>query len=594
MQSSESSSSNSSLELQQDHHGPLTTLTSATTLHVERSSSSHPLRDDFSSSLLHHETPIENRHELQGNTTTPIATLSEVHNDPFISPSIPHDDNNSHYSISPPMNSAASLIQASSSPSTAGSPKSLVSPFSSSSNNKTILMKSLFRKLIGMICIVAVVILWVLGGVVIQFIYGNMSYDKPFFVTYVSTNLFSIYLLGFVFMGSWRRPLVKGLKWLLKGLISLVIPSKVLNYFGMVKYSREDGRRRDLYGTSRVVIRRVNGYQKVESSSTSLESKEMSPNETALGVINYENSNREEKVEENIEEITQEGAMKKDGKGKENHQDHSGDVNVGKTFRLAVVVTFFWFFSNTAYNYALSYTSVASDTIISNTSCLFTFIFGLLIGVEKNFSIIRFFAILVTLSGVVLVTFSDASHNGSGAKKDTILGNMLSLLAAVGYGIYSSLLKKYEEGVSMAMMFGFVGILNLIFNWPILFILWGTSVEIFQAPSWKVFIAMVLNSLISAVFSDLLWALAVVLTSPVIATVGLTLTIPFAIICDMVFKSDFSAFNVMYAMGTVCVLIGFISVNISYYLPKRITKFDQPYFCSVPFLMEKITNCGKS
>lgn len=197
-------------------------------------------------------------------------------------------------------------------------------------------------------------------------------------------------------------------------------------------------------------------------------------------------------------------------------------------------------------------------------------------------------AILVTLSGVVLVTLSDSHSNGEGMKKDTLLGNMLSFLAAIGYGVYSSILKKYEEGVSMAMMFGFVGVFNLILNWPLLFILWGIGVEIFQMPSFKVFFAMVINSLISAVLSDLLWALAVVLTSPVIATVGLTLTIPFAIICDMVFKSDFSAFNIMYSMGTVCVLLGFISVNMSYYLPEKIKKYDQPFFCSVEFLRQRI------
>ena len=135
---------------------------------------------------------------------------------------------------------------------------------------------------------------------------------------------------------------------------------------------------------------------------------------------------------------------------------------------------------------------------------------------------------MITLSGVALVTLSDSHSNGTGMKSDTLLGNMLSLLAAIGYGVYSSILKKYEENVSMAMMFGFVGILNLVLNWPLVFILWGLHVEDFQLPSWKIFISTVINSLISAVLSDLLWALAVVLTSPVIATVGLTLTIPFA------------------------------------------------------------------
>ncbi|EFC39828.1 predicted protein [Naegleria gruberi] len=385
--------------------------------------------------------------------------------------------------------------------------------------------RNLFKKFLGLLCILVVVILWTLGGEAIQLIYSDMDYEKPFLVTYISTSLFSIYLLGFIFVGTWRRPLLKSVSWLIRASLNCCLPKQVCERMGISQIDRRE-------------------YSRVGSASQDLSQTQV--------------------------------------------ENQSNDVDVGKTFRLAVIVTFFWFFSNTAYNYALLYTSVASDTIISNTSCLFTFLVGLLIGVETHFSVLRFIAILVTLSGVALVTLSDSHHNGTGMKTDTVLGNMLSLLAAMGYGIYSSILKKYEENVSMAMMFGFVGILNLFFNWPILFILWGLDVETFELPSWKIFFATVVNSLISAVLSDLLWALAVVLTSPVIATVGLTLTIPFAIVCDMLIRSDFSAFNVMYAFGTLFVLFGFIAVNTSYYLPKKARKYDQPYFCSVAYLVTKV------
>jgi len=198
--------------------------------------------------------------------------------------------------------------------------------------------KEALRKIFGMICILTVVILWVLGGVAIQFIYGDLNYDKPFFVTYVSTSLFSVYLLGFIFIGSWRRPLIRCIKWLGCAIIKLLVPREYWPSF-----------------VNNTIRYHIIHSQSVVSQSSDLIVEQKSMEDGSITTPKYEN-----------------------------------DVDVGKTFRLSLVVTFFWFFSNTAYNYALSYTSVASDTIISNTSCLFTFLFGLLIGVETHFSFLRF------------------------------------------------------------------------------------------------------------------------------------------------------------------------------------------------------------
>lgn len=308
-------------------------------MHSEVLLSSEP-NNNNNNQTDHHSIPMNHQHHHDEPITSTVSELNQGRHHSSISPSFHNNNANSHHdeTNSPNMNLAASLSVASS-----GSPllmSSSSAPEGSSSpnnNNKhqirSTFMKSLFRKLLGIFCIVSVVILWVLGGVVIQFIYGNMNYDKPFFVTYVSTNLFSIYLLGFVFIGSWRRPLVRGLKWLLKGFILLVLPSTVLNYLGIVKYSRED---REDGSSSRIVMRRVNGYQKVEPSSTSLDSKE-SLSATSLGIINYENENNNTRSEEeNVEEnVTREDALKQESSQLERNAQLQKyhDVNVGKTFR---------------------------------------------------------------------------------------------------------------------------------------------------------------------------------------------------------------------------------------------------------------------
>lgn len=51
---------------------------------------------------------------------------------------------------------------------------------------------------------------------------------------------------------------------------------------------------------------------------------------------------------------------------------------------------------------------------------------------------------------------------------------------------------------------------------------------------------IVLNGLCDNVLSDYLWARAIVLTSPTVATVGLSLTIPLAFLSDALLGSQFT------------------------------------------------------
>jgi hypothetical protein len=57
-----------------------------------------------------------------------------------------------------------------------------------------------------LICLVAVI--WVASSELIQFIFGASSYSKPYFLTYFSTSLFTLYLAGFLCLPSWRATLL--------------------------------------------------------------------------------------------------------------------------------------------------------------------------------------------------------------------------------------------------------------------------------------------------------------------------------------------------------------------------------------------------
>jgi solute carrier family 35, member F5 len=60
--------------------------------------------------------------------------------------------------------------------------------------------------------------------------------------------------------------------------------------------------------------------------------------------------------------------------------------------------------------------------------------------------------------------------------------------------------------------------------------------------------------------SDYLWILAMLMTSPLIVTMGLSLSIPLALLGDFVFKGQLK--GLIYWLGAILVLIGFSVVNL--------------------------------
>ena len=69
-----------------------------------------------------------------------------------------------------------------------------------------------------------------------------------------------------------------------------------------------------------------------------------------------------------------------------------------------------------------------------------------------------------------------------------------------------------------------------------------------------------MNGLVGTVLSDVLWLLSLLLTSPVVATVGLSLTIPIAMIFDFVLLDK--TYDWLAVFGAVLVAMGFFLVNL--------------------------------
>lgn len=166
-----------------------------------------------------------------------------------------------------------------------------------------------------------------------------------------------------------------------------------------------------------------------------------------------------------------------------------------------------------------------------------------------------------------MVTLADST--GNSASSASIWGDLLCLLSAVIYGSYTVAIRRSlggdDEAVPMTLFFGLMGGLIFFIAGPILGLqkLLGADLG---SMTWKSFGMVVLKGLLDNVLSDYLWARSILLIGPTIASAGLSLQVPIAIVLDAIFRNP----RWLHAVGTALltllggggVLSGFIGINV--------------------------------
>lgn len=361
---------------------------------------------------------------------------------------------------------------------------------------------------IGVTLAIVVAILWVLSSELVQIVLGDptLKYKKPYFVTYVSVSAFVFVLLGFV-RPSWRAALHSP-------------PASTAG----------------------------------EQSYLQLESELLSPPASTPGTACSVSLN---------DSIGSSNPATVEPFEVEDPESEEGQIpayNAKQVFAIALVIAPFFFLSDWTYTVGLAMTSVASSSTISTLTALFTLVIGACMKVER-FSFVKLFAAFATIGGVAVISSYDSKLQEHGQRN--LMGDLINILSAFIYALYTTIL-KYKSGppgaLDVAMLFSFIGVATVFGAVPGLFLLNLTGWEKFELPSVKVAWMLFGNALIGTVLSDFLWAKSIVLTTPMIGTLALSLTVPLSVIIDYFFRGV--SFSLPYLVGVTMVLFGFVIVNV--------------------------------
>ncbi|KAJ1847139.1 hypothetical protein LPJ70_001694, partial [Coemansia sp. RSA 2708] len=198
---------------------------------------------------------------------------------------------------------------------------------------------------------------------------------------------------------------------------------------------------------------------------------------------------------------------------------------------------------------AVALTSMSKVTAIYNTSCFFAYLFSVLL-LGERVRLAKCAAVGVSIVGVVLMALAGPDAGATAATRSSeLLGDALSLACACGIGLYQVLYKKYavprdfHSLYAVNFMTSLLGLSTLALCWLPVPALHAARIERFALPNRAQALLICANALAGVAFNAG-FMIALALTSPLFAAVGVMLTIPVMAVVDMAMQGQLLAWNV--------------------------------------------------
>lgn len=245
------------------------------------------------------------------------------------------------------------------------------------------------------------------------------------------------------------------------------------------------------------------------------------------------------------------------------YQQLTEGMTRGQLLQRALALSSVYLFADWVWYVGLPYTSVAMGTTVFNTSSCWVYVLSLLLGQPHRWR--QTVALLGSLAGVVVISSPEAGDlTLSVFQGEQLVGNSFVILAAMGYAVYEIFFDKALDGlpssVSVTNVFVAVcAVLNSLLLWPLVLLLalpfWPELIiETPELPSRGAFIGLCVNALLATCFNVSL-ALAIIRTSPLVASVSCILTIPTSLVVDSLLHGD--SFGSLKLFGSLVIITSF-------------------------------------
>eukprot|EP00930_Biecheleria_cincta_P089584 TRINITY_DN78921_c0_g1_i1.p1 TRINITY_DN78921_c0_g1~~TRINITY_DN78921_c0_g1_i1.p1 ORF type:complete len:364 (-),score=71.50 TRINITY_DN78921_c0_g1_i1:15-1106(-) len=232
-------------------------------------------------------------------------------------------------------------------------------------------------------------------------------------------------------------------------------------------------------------------------------------------------------------------------------------VELQPTMQLTGTIGMLGLMSQCIFNASLLHTSVATNTVISSSSSVFTFVFSLVI-LHTPFSVLSFGAASLSFLGCMLVAREVPKDLRADAIHNTNMGNVEALTAAALFSLTSvSLQRVAARDFDTSAYMGLNGVCALMLAPVVLFLADRAGMEDFRLPSFRILLVLVLNALLGCVFANYLYTGALLRLSPLLANAGLSLSIPVSALVDQVFLGE-HRFSAKWGIGAALSAAGVV------------------------------------